>query len=274
VDRREEALKLDEQALELARKLQSPEHVDTVNAAHELAKRFASADRHDGAVRILQTSLQDVRKVQGADSLITQFLIHELANACRTAGQQAEADQFSKELANKGITQWLLLAPIPFERGKVLEVLAQEQLPQSGPVRPRAGDAVLTSAGQMSWRAYQAPDHILDFHHWLGKETEWALGYALCYLHSQRDQSDIVMAISTDDQAKVLLNGEEVYLHRIGRRWHDASDRATSLKLRAGANVLLLKILNGVGEWQASINLTDAQGQPLKDVRVTLDPDD
>ena len=43
--------------------------------------------------------------------------------------------------------------------------------------------------------------------------------------------------------------------------------------LRAGLNVLVLKVVNQVFDWKASVRFEDAAGQPVKGIRVTLEPD-
>jgi len=50
-------------------------------------------------------------------------------------------------------------------------------------------------------------------------------------------------------------------------------DQVTGVELKAGLNVLVFKVANGVADWSGSVRLLDAQGQPLKGIRVTLDPD-
>ena len=49
-------------------------------------------------------------------------------------------------------------------------------------------------------------------------------------------------------------------------------DVVSGVELKAGVNVLLFKIANEADYWRASIRFTDAAGQPLKGIRVTLEP--
>jgi hypothetical protein len=46
----------------------------------------------------------------------------------------------------------------------------------------------------------------------------------------------------------------------------------TGVKLKAGCNVLVFKVVNLVSDWQGSVWLTDAAGQPVRGIRVTLEP--
>ena len=45
------------------------------------------------------------------------------------------------------------------------------------------------------------------------------------------------------------------------------------IALNAGLNVLVFKVANEALEWKGSVRFTDAAGQSLKGVRVTLDPE-
>ena len=47
----------------------------------------------------------------------------------------------------------------------------------------------------------------------------------------------------------------------------------TDIALNAGLNVLVFKVVNEFGDWKGSIRFTDAQGNPVKGITVTLRPD-
>jgi hypothetical protein len=48
---------------------------------------------------------------------------------------------------------------------------------------------------------------------------------------------------------------------------------AAGLELNAGVNVLVFKVVNPEADWEGSVRLTDAGGQPLQGIRVTLEPE-
>ena len=64
-----------------------------------------------------------------------------------------------------------------------------------------------------------------------------------------------------------------MYRHAGGRAYFQDQDTVTGLELKAGLNVLVFKVVNERGPWMGSIRFTDASGQPIKGIRVTLDPD-
>ena len=46
----------------------------------------------------------------------------------------------------------------------------------------------------------------------------------------------------------------------------------TGVELKAGFNVLVFKVVNETSDWKGSIRFIDAQGNPLKGIKVTLTP--
>jgi hypothetical protein len=46
-----------------------------------------------------------------------------------------------------------------------------------------------------------------------------------------------------------------------------------NVTLTARLNVLLFKMVNEQFDWTGSIHFTDAQGNPVKRIKVTLDPE-
>ena len=172
------------------------------------------------------------------------------------------------------IKQWLLLAPIGFERGTGLEALDLEQVPQEeADLRPQAGERVKVFEGERVWRSIQLEDYLIDFNALLGEQTEWSMAYAVCYIQSDTAQAGLLMKVGSDDAAKVYLNGKQIYEWRGNRVWMPDQDEVRGVELKPGLNVLVFKVVNLVRYWKGSIRFTDAAGQPLKGIRVTLDPE-
>jgi hypothetical protein len=178
------------------------------------------------------------------------------------------------------IKQWLVLAPLAFDgrdEAAALEALDQQQLPQEATLRPRAGDRVRIGEVERSWKVAQLEDTMIDFHELLGGPINYSLGYAVCYIDSEVEQAGLVMKVGTGwphgDPVKVYLNEQEIYRQEWSIRgvgWNAVE--VTGVELRAGVNVLVFKIVNLLNDWLGSIWLTDAAGQPVKGIRVTLEP--
>lgn len=79
--------------------------------------------------------------------------------------------------------------------------------------------------------------------------------------------------MGSDDGAIVYLNGKQVYKVPFPRQFVAEQDEMPDVVLNAGLNVLVFKVVNEGGEWKGSIRFSDAQGDPVKGIKVTLDPE-
>ncbi|MGO9915657.1 MAG: protein kinase domain-containing protein [Isosphaeraceae bacterium] len=167
---------------------------------------------------------------------------------------------------------WLLLLPLPFANGeKGAAALDRQQLAGEAHLCPREGEDVRIGGRALSWRAHRGQESIVDFNAVLGQVTERSVAYAVCYLESDRARNDLCLQISSDDQAKLYLNGQEVYRCRV-RRQLDALDTAGPVPLKQGSNVLLLKVANEKKEWESCVRLVDSAGRPAEGIHVELTP--
>ncbi len=83
----------------------------------------------------------------------------------------------------------------------------------------------------------------------------------ICYAQARinvSQETDTVLGIGSDDAVKVWLNGELVHEHWVSRS-HRADSDFVPVTLRAGANHLVLKILNGKGPWGFSCRFKEAR---------------
>jgi hypothetical protein len=139
--------------------------------------------------------------------------------------------------------------------------------------RARAGERIQVGQSERIWREVRLPDHLLDFNQLVNGPTRWSLAYAACYIVSEADQRGLLMKVGSDDQSRIYLNGNEIYRCEENRSYVPDQDEATKgMDLKAGLNTLVFKVVNQTGEWKGSVQLSDAAGEPLKGMRVTLDP--
>ena len=87
------------------------------------------------------------------------------------------------------------------------------------------------------------------------------------------EQYGLRLLVGSDDSAKVYLNGKLVHKAPFGRGFVADQDRVPDIALNAGLNVLVFKVVNENDNWMGSIRFTDAQGNPVKGIKVTLDPE-
>ncbi len=192
----------------------------------------------------------------------------------RRAQAAATESERTLRLQDAGaIKQWLVLAPLPMAGQSGSAALDLEQIPRERQLRPRSGDRVRVGAGEWVWTAMQLEDYLVDFNQLLGIPSEWSVAFAVCYLHSAANRSGLLLKVGSDDQSRIYLNGQDIYRNALIRSWMPDQDTVAGVELIAGLNVLVFKVLNEEGHWQGSVRFTDAYGQPVKGLQVTLDPE-
>jgi WD40 repeat protein/tRNA A-37 threonylcarbamoyl transferase component Bud32 len=189
-------------------------------------------------------------------------------------GEDVAAELQSAKLAEDAgaIREWLILAPVAFAGRNGLAALDEEQVPGEAALRPRAGEQAKAGKQVLFWDAVRLRYFKIDFNELLGERAEWSVAYAVCYIQSETEQAGLVMKVGSDDEAKVYLNGKEIYRHETPRPWAPDQDVQGGVELKSGRNVLVFKVVNEGYSWAGSIRLTDAAGQPVKRISVTLTP--
>jgi hypothetical protein len=114
-------------------------------------------------------------------------------------------------------------------------------------------------------------NEVIDFNALLGQETTQSVAYAVCYIWSEAAQRALQMLVGSDDEAKVYLNGKQVYQCPFARPFFAEADTVADIAMNAGLNVLVFKVVNELLDWKGSIRFTDAQGNPVKGMKVTLE---
>jgi hypothetical protein len=170
------------------------------------------------------------------------------------------------------IQDWLVLAPLKLEEESGAEGWEREQLPGEAKLQPRAGQQVWVGGQQRTRKAYRAKEPVLDFNGFVGELSVDCVGYAVCYVISDVERKDLLLQVGSDDQAKVYLNGEEVYKDL---RSHalNALDPVSPITLRKGTNVLVLKVVNWVLGWEACVRFVDRESNPVQGLQVRLTPE-
>jgi hypothetical protein len=200
--------------------------------------------------------------------------VQHLAAAQREWAAELERQRTARAGLEGAIKRWLVLAPIPLEGGQSgTEALDVEQLAAEGGLRPKAGERTSVRDGELKWQEVTLDDYVLDFRALLGLMTDAGVAYAVSYIRSESEQHGLHMLVGSDDQAKVYLSGKPVHRYGINRSFLVDQDVVPDITLNAGLNVLLFKVVNVSGAWMGSIRFTDAAGQPLKGIHVTLDPE-
>jgi hypothetical protein len=161
------------------------------------------------------------------------------------------------------VQRWLVLAPIPLadnESGS--DALDKEQLKDEAKLKPKAGDKAKVGDKTLVWKEHAATDHLLDFNAFLGAQTEDSVGYAVTFVVAPEELKGVKMKTGSDDQAKVYLNGKEVFKFA-EERAADKDQDTTEVTLNKGVNVLVVKVVNVKIDWSFCVRFTDKDDKPL-----------
>jgi len=181
-----------------------------------------------------------------------------------------ERNAFRGPAARDFLRDWLLLLPLPFAAGETeAQAIDRQQLPGEAQARPRAGEQVTLGGTTWVWQEYRSPKPVVNFHAALGRATMRSIVYAACYVESARAHDGVWLQVGSPNQAKVYLNGRQIHRDRLPHALLSL-DTVGPVRLERGINVLLLKVVNEMGDWEGCARLVDDEGWPVQGLRVTL----
>lgn len=169
------------------------------------------------------------------------------------------------------IRNWLVLAPIPIEGDSGAAEIERDMVKGEASLAPRAGDKVTIGPGQeVAWRVHQTSDFFIDFLESFGQARgEYVAGYAMAYIVADAEMP-VTLALSTNDQGKAWLNGKPVFTFAETRVLEKDTDKV-DVTLLKGQNVLVLKVINEVNNWQACARFLKG-GTPVTGLKVATAP--
>ena len=120
--------------------------------------------------------------------------------------------------------------------------------------------------GQIGWekRTDDTFDGFVDLDKIFGSKINWVTAYARITVTAP-DEREAQICFGSDDQAKVWLNGEEVFTYSEYRS-AAIDQNAISVTLKAGENSILIKVCDERGFWGFYLRLTDTDGVPFTDL--------
>jgi hypothetical protein len=168
------------------------------------------------------------------------------------------------------IRSWVVLAPIAISGESGASEIDRDFLKGEAAVKPKAGDKVMVGSTELTWQAHQTSDYFIDFLQSFGKKQgEYVAGYAVAYIAAD-DAMPVTLALSTNDQGKAWLNGKEVFKFADTRVLEKDSDKV-EVTLAKGQNVLVLKVINEVNNWQACARFL-RKGAPVTNIKIAQAP--
>ncbi len=197
------------------------------------------------------------------------FLRRAVFSAPRDRTRPAAADAVAAPQAKRSVPdptapflrRWLVAGPYLSKPGED-DMLETPHFSLRG-LRPRDGQR----AGGKRWRVHDTDSDDVDLLLTTGGGT-WCAFYAAVYLHADA-ATDAAIWVGSDDGFAAYLDGRPCG----GSHHHDYSGddhTRVPLSLRAGANLLLLKVENTGYFAHFKARLTAADGSPVEGVRDSL----
>ena len=134
--------------------------------------------------------------------------------------------------------------------------------------RSRAIRVVIINTA-LTWQPHQASDYFVDFLQAFPQRGEQVAAYGVTYVMAD-DEMKVTLALGTNDQGKAWLNGKEVFKFAETRVLEKDASRVP-VTLIKGQNVLVLKVVNEVNNWQACVRFLK-DGQPVTGLRIATAP--
>jgi CubicO group peptidase (beta-lactamase class C family) len=173
---------------------------------------------------------------------------------------QLPASDVSRSNSGIAIKDWLICGPIrPFSVSPYIassddldRELTRDWLVAiggEGKAVPKEGDSIEAPTGRIYWTRTRTSSGMCEFTRMWG-DSPHSICYALTRITSDRE-CRIWLGIGSDDGAVVWLNGEKVHSF-LDTRAHYRYKDYVQVNLKVGENMLLAKIINGLGLWRYS----------------------
>ena len=118
---------------------------------------------------------------------------------------------------------------------------------------------------QINWE--KSTDNILNGYISLGNNVDWGAAYAFATVTSP-DEREIQFRFDSDDQGKIWLNGEHIFRHT--KAFSAEIDKYTiPAILKPGKNSILVKVCEEEGGWGFYLRITDTNGEPFEDLKIS-----
>lgn len=187
----------------------------------------------------------------------------------QAAQWKAEIERVRRVSDAGAMRRWVILDPIALEPGQSAgQGLEIEQVGPEAQLRPQPGDKVSVGGVERVWRERTFSNYAIDFNELQGEVTVRSVAYAVCYVRSATAQKGLVLKIGSDDQARVYLNGQKVYEQKKARGLKLDEDTVSDVELRAGLNVVVLKVVNGAANWRGSLRFATPADQPVPGIEA------
>lgn len=185
----------------------------------------------------------------------------------------ANASDVFKPDSDGYIRDWLMLAPVPLPAGASgAELIVDDQLKDEAALQPKAGDMIKFHGKELTWQNVSAATNYVDFNMILkSMNNDHMVGYLVTYVECNEELNGVTMAVGSNDEGRIFLNGKDIYAYSEPRTLQLDADKG-KVNLKKGVNVIVFKIINEQNSWQGAMRFLDKAGAPLTDLKIKLSP--
>lgn len=184
----------------------------------------------------------------------------------------ADAADILKPDSQGYIRHWLMLAPIVFPEGRAgTDLIYDDQIRNEAALRPKVGDRMTINGKELTWTSITAFTNYFDFNASLNSVNDRAMGYIVAYIECDEEMPGVIMAVGSNDEGRLYLNGVDIYVFAEPRTLELDADKGR-VTLKKGLNVIVFKIFNEQGNWQGAMRFLDKSGAPLTNLKIKLSP--
>ena len=180
------------------------------------------------------------------------------------------------------LQRWLLLEPINkpnrtntvFTGAYVRSTFNTEYFPNQFTVVPRDGDKVKVGDQELMWHALDSTGFnvkLFRLAYGLNKTTYGVIFWAVTVVNSPREIQNARMAVGVNGASIWWVNGKEAVDLFTDRRMKMDDCVSKRLTLNKGRNVIRGAVINGPGMSDFCLRFINENGEPIKDLTVTLD---
>jgi hypothetical protein len=161
-----------------------------------------------------------------------------------------------------------------FTDSYVRSALTTEYFPNQFTVVPRHGDKVLVEGEELAWHAVDSANwnvKLFRFAYGLNKRTYGVLFWAVTVIDSPREMRNVRMAVGSNSASMWWLNGKEAVNLFGDRRMVMDDCLSRRLTITEGKNVIRGAVINGPGLSDFCVRFVDENGEPIKDLTISLE---
>ncbi len=180
------------------------------------------------------------------------------------------------------IQRWLLLEPINkpnrsntvFTGTYVRNAFNTEYFPNQFTVIPKDGDKVKVGDQELTWHALDSANwnvKLFRLAYGLNKTTYGVIFWAVTVVNSPREMKNVRLAAGSNASSIWWVNGQEAVDLFDDRRMVMDDVVSKRLTLKQGKNIIRGAVINGPGLSDFCVRFIDENGDPIKDLTITLD---